>query len=393
MFEDWFDKHKTEVTAWFHELHRHPEVGFEEKRTAAFVAERLRAIGLTPETGIGGTGVVATLVGAGGPGRSIGLRAELDALPMQEESGLSYASETNGKAHGCGHDGHSVTLLTAATYLAAHPDFEGTVHFIFQPAEELLAGAEAMIADGLFDRFPCDEIYALHNMPGLPKGQIAVPSGAAMASADAIDVTILAAGTHGSAPHTGADGVLAAAAFITSLEQITTRVIDARQAGVISFGSLHGGTVRNILPAEVRLEGTMRTNSAAVRDRLVKAIKDVARGTAIAHGVQINAEVRAMAPVAKNDAATSEAVALAAETALGDGRALRGADPIMASEDFAFMLEQVPGTFFFVGQDGPYPHHPAYVFDPEVIPTGAAVFVELVRSRGKSVNSLSNRSV
>lgn len=393
MFDSWFEENRAVVTAWFYDLHRHPELGFEETRTAAFVAERLRSFGLQPETGIGGTGVVATLVGTRGAGRRIGLRAELDALPMSEESGLEYASQTPGKAHACGHDGHSVTLLSTAAYLSANPDFEGTVHFIFQPAEELLAGAQAMITDGLFARFPCDELYALHNMPGLPVGKIGIPKGAATASADALDVTITAAGTHGSAPHTGADSVLAAAAFITSLEQITTRVIDARYAGVISFGSVHGGTVRNILPAKVRLEATMRTNNADVRDRLIEAISNVARATEIAHGVKVTAEVRAMAPIAQNDDTTCDAVALAAETALGTDMVIRNTDPIMGSEDFAFMLEQVPGTFFFVGQDGPYPHHPEYVFDPNIIPSGAAVFAELVLARGKNVNTQSNRPI
>jgi len=388
MFDTWYEGNKGSVTGWLRDLHRHPELGFEETRTAAFVAERLRSFGLSPKTGIGGTGVVATLTGDRGAGRRIGLRAELDGLPMEEESGLAYASQTAGRFHGCGHDGHSVTLLATAAYLSENRDFEGTVHFIFQPAEELLTGAVAMMDDGLFDAFPCDEIYALHNMPGLPAGTVSVPTGAAMASADAVDIEIRAAGTHGSAPHTGADGILAAAAFITSLEQVATRVIDARRAGVISFGTIKGGAVRNILPAELRIEGTMRTNAREVRDRLTKAVQDVARATEIAHGVTVSAEVRAMAPVAMNDPVAAEAVALAAESVLGESRAIHGAEPIMASEDFAFMLEKVPGCFFFVGQDGPYPHHPAFVFDPDIIPVGAAVFSELVRTRGKSVNSL-----
>ncbi len=383
MFDGWFTSQKQQITQWFHDLHRHPEVGFEETNTAAFVAQRLRDFGLDPVTGIGGTGVVATVVGHRGPGRAIGLRAELDALPMQEETDLAYKSTLDGKAHMCGHDGHSVTLLTAAQYLSQHRDFEGTAHFIFQPAEELLEGAQAMISDGLFDRFPCDEIYALHNMPGLKKGTIGVPFGAAMASADAIDVTIKAKGTHGAAPHTGVDSVLAAASFITSVEQLATRVFDARQAGIISFGAIHGGTVRNILPARVTIKGTLRTNSANARDRLIETIRNVARATEIGHGVEMDAAITAMAPIAINDQTAADAVVRAAETALGSSQVIAGADPIMASEDFAFLLEHVPGCFFFVGQDGPFPHHPAYVFDPDVIPQGARVFVELIHQRGK----------
>ena len=240
MFQDWYRNRRQDVTGWFKDLHRHPEVGFEETRTAAFVAQRLRDMGLEPVTGIAGTGVVATLHGAKWNGRTIGLRAELDALPMTEDSGLPYASTITGCAHGCGHDGHTTTLLATAAYLSEHPDFFGSVRFIFQPAEELLTGAATMIAEGLFDRFPCDEIYALHNMPGLAVGTIGVPVGAAMASADAIDLIIHADGTHASAPHARADGVLAACAFITSLQQVSTRVIDARRAGVVSFGAIHG---------------------------------------------------------------------------------------------------------------------------------------------------------
>jgi amidohydrolase len=392
MFQDWYRNRRQDVTGWFKDLHRHPEVGFEETRTSAFVAQRLRDMGLEPVTGIAGTGVVATLHGAKGKGRTIGLRAELDALPMTEDSGLPYASTITGCAHGCGHDGHTTTLLATAAYLSEHPDFFGSVRFIFQPAEELLTGAATMIAEGLFDRFPCDEIYALHNMPGLAVGTIGVPVGAAMASADAIDLIIHADGTHASAPHTGADGVLAACAFITSLQQVSTRVIDARRAGVVSFGVIQGGSVRNILPATVTLQGTLRTNDATARERLIKSIHDVARATEIAHSVKIDVEVRPMAPIAINDATAAEAVVAAADHALGSGRAVLGVDAIMASEDFAFMLEQVTGAFFFVGQDGPYPHHPKYAFDPDLIPTGAAVFIELVKSRGQRINSSTVRS-
>lgn len=385
MFEAWFNQNKPTITGWLQTLHTHPETGFEEHRTAAFVAARLAEFELDVATGIGGTGVVATLYGAGAspdsPGRRIAFRAELDALPMQESADVPYHSQIDGRFHGCGHDGHSVTLLTAAKYLAANRNFHGTVHFIFQPAEEMLTGAAAMIADGLFQRFPCDEIYALHNLPGLARGHIGVPIGAALASADNIDVTITAAGTHGSAPQTGADAVLAAAAFITSVQQMATRVIDARDAGVISFGVISGGGARNILPERVRIEGTMRTNDEGARDRLIALLETMARAIEIAHDVSVALSIQHMVPVARNATLATHAVIASARRIVGNSHVVEAARPLMASEDFALMQKAVPGAYFFVGQSGPYPHHPEYVFDPAVIPVGAAIFADLAQSR------------
>lgn len=281
MFSTWYETQSKTSQSWLETLHRHPETGFEEARTAAFVADRLNELGYTVATGLAGTGIVGTLYGQDAtpdaPGRCIAFRAELDALPMQEKAKVDYASQDPKRFHGCGHDGHMVTALTAAAYLAEHRQFDGTVRFIFQPAEELLTGARAMIADGLFDRFPCDEIYALHNSPDLPPGQVGIPATAALSSADNIDITLRANGAHGSMPHTGEDAILAAAHLITSVQQATTRLVDAREAGVISFGLFHGGTARNILPEAARLEGTMRTTSSAVRDRLADLLKDAAR--------------------------------------------------------------------------------------------------------------------
>lgn len=381
MFATWYDTQREISVGWLEHLHRHPETGFAETRTAAFVAERLAALGFEVATGIGGTGVVGTIAGRSGPGRTIGLRAELDALPMEEKTGLAYRSRAAGRFHGCGHDGHMATVLTAAAYLAARRDFHGRVRVIFQPAEELLTGARAMIADGLLDRLACDEIYALHNMPGLPAGHVAVPAGAALASADDIDVTIRAQGTHGSMPQAGSDAVAAAAAFLTLVQQAATRSVDPREAAVVSFGRVAGGTARNILPEAVTLEGTLRTGAAPVRDRLAGVLADAAAATGRAFGVAVEVAVTPVAPAAHNDAACAAAVVAAAERVVGAGRVIRAARPVMASEDFAEFQARLPGAYFFIGQDGRPPHHPEYAFDPAIIPIGAAILVELARSR------------
>jgi hippurate hydrolase len=392
MFAKWYEGQRQVSEDWFKILHKHPETGFEEVYTAAFVADRLREFGFEVETGIGGTGVVGTLRGKGAtkdnPGRCIAFRAELDALPMTEKADLTYASQNPERFHGCGHDGHSVTALTAAAYIAQNPDFDGTVRFVFQPAEELLTGARAMISDGLFERFPCDEIYALHNLPGLPVGHVGIPAAAALSSADNIDITIRANGAHGSMPHTGEDAVAAAAHLITAVQQAATRVADARDAGVISFGLIQGGTARNILPDSVRIEGTMRTTALAVRDRLADLLQDAVRATELLFGVLIEIEITKVAPVTLNDPACVAAVVASACRTIGEENVIENTRNIMASEDFSEFSSRVPGAYFFVGQDGRMPHHPEYSFDMDIIPVGAAIFADLAKLRtSKSLNS------
>lgn len=392
MFTTWYETQSRTSQIWLQTLHRHPETGFEEARTAAFVADRLSELGYSVVTGIAGTGVVGTLHGRDAspeaPGRCIAFRAELDGLPMQEKAKVDYASEDPSRFHGCGHDGHMVTALTAAAYLAEHREFDGTVRFIFQPAEELLTGARAMIADGLFDRFPCDEIYALHNSPDLPAGQVGIPTTAALSSADNIDVTIRANGAHGSMPHTGEDAILAAAHLITSVQQATTRLVDAREAGVISFGLLQGGTARNILPEAVRLEGTMRTTSKAVRDRLADLLQDAVRATELLFGVLIEIDVEKVAPVTLNDPTCVSAAVSSATRVVGVDRVVENARNLMASEDFSELSSIVPGAYFFIGQSGYAPHHPEFIFDPDIIPVGAAIFADLAKLRtSKTLNS------
>ena len=385
MFATWFETQRETSLAWLQELHRHPETGFEETRTAAFIADRLRGLGYDVATGLAGTGVVGTLHGQHAtserPGRCVAFRAELDALPMQEKAKLAYASQDPNRFHGCGHDGHMVTALTAAAYLAEHRGFDGTVRFIFQPAEELLSGARAMLADGLFDRFPCDEIYALHNSPDLPAGQVGVPTRAALSSADNIDIIIRANGAHGSMPHTGQDAILAGAHLITSVQQAATRLVDARAAGVLSFGVFQGGTARNILPDTVRIEGTLRTTAPEVRDRLVDVLQDGARATELLFGVVIALDVEKVAPVTLNDPACVAAAIASAARVVGANRVTENARSLMASEDFSELSARVPGAYFFIGQSGPAPHHPEFVFDPDIIPVGAAIFADLAKHR------------
>lgn len=384
MFRPWYRDHEPRSEAWLHDLHRHPEIGFEEHRTADLVAGLLEEMGLEVRRGIGGTGVVGLLRGQGACGgrpRRIGIRAELDALPMAEQSGLPYASRHEGAFHGCGHDGHMVTALTAAAYLAAHPDFAGEALFIFQPAEELLRGARAMLDAGVLDDLPCDEVYALHNLPGLPAGHVAVPEGTAMASADDVDVTLSGAGTHGSAPHTGADTIMAAAAFMSMVQQAATRAIDARKAAVLSFGRIEAGTARNILPASAALQGTLRCGDAAARDRFAALLRQTASAIEAVHDVRIDLRITPVAPLALNAAACRDAVLASARRVVGAGRVIDRTPHLMASEDFAEFQARVPGAYFFIGQDGPYPHHPAYRFDPAIIPVGAEILVDLVRTR------------
>lgn len=393
MFATWFDTQRETSNGWLQELHRHPETGFEETRTATFIAERLRDLGYDVATGLAGTGVVGTLHGrhatSARPDRCVAFRAELDALPMQERAKVAYVSQDPNRFHGCGHDGHMVTALTAAAYLSEHRDFDGTIRFIFQPAEELLTGARAMIADGLFERFPCDEIYALHNSPDLPAGQIGVPTTAALSSADNIDITIRANGAHGSMPHTGEDAILAGAHLITSVQQAATRLVDARAAGVMSFGLFQGGTARNILPETVRIEGTMRTTASEVRDRLADLLQDAARATELLFGVVVALDVDKVAPVTLNDPTCAAAVVASASRAVGANRITENARNLMASEDFSELSARVPGAYFFIGQGGYAPHHPEFVFDTEIIPVGAAIFADLAKHRtSTSLNSL-----
>jgi amidohydrolase len=371
-----------ELRAVRHDLHRHPELGFREQRTAAVIAEHLRAWGITVHEGIGKTGVVGVLQ-AGTGERAIGLRADMDALPIQEATGLPHASVHPGVSHGCGHDGHATMLLCAARYLAQTRRFAGRVHLIFQPAEEGLAGARAMIEDGLFERFPCAEVYALHNWPSLPAGTIATRPGAIMAAADRFDITVRGAGGHAAQPHLAADTILCAAQIIVAANTLVARRVDPQAAAVLSITRIQGGSSHNVLPSEVQLTGTVRTFDPAVQDRLEAALRDLVEGTARAAGCTAQLEYLRYYPATINDADCARHVLEASRALFGS--ALVPDAPAATSEDFAFMLQQVPGAYVWLGQGSPHHvaslHHPGYDFNDDVLATGAALLASLAERR------------
>ena len=372
--------YQDELVAIRRDLHAHPEIGFEEERTAKIVAERLAAWGIEVHRGIGKTGVVGVLRSGGGNARRIGLRADMDALPIQEKTGLPYASTNPGRMHACGHDGHTTMLLGAARYLAETRDFEGTAVFIFQPAEEGLGGARRMIADGLFDRFPCDEIYGLHNSPDGPRGKITIKPGPAMAGADFFDIRIQGRGSHGAYPHKSADPVVIAMALGQALQTIVSRNADPLQPAVVSITQIHAGSAYNVIPDTAHLAGTVRTFDDDLRDLVRSRIREISAGIATAFGASIEVDIRGVFSVLRNDPEKAEAVAHAASELFGEAALDRATAPHMGSEDFADMLLAVPGAYCWLGMDagGGALHNPNYRFDDEIIPIGGSLLARLV---------------
>ena len=376
-----------DLAAFRQDLHRHPEMGFEERRTAARVASRLRACGIAVEEGLAGTGVVGTLKGRRPGQRSIALRADMDALPILEATGLPYASATPGVMHACGHDGHTTMLLGAAEELARDPDFAGTVHFIFQPAEEGLGGGRRMVEEGLFRRFPVDAVFGLHNEPGLALGRFGLRAGPMLANVDTWSVTFRGTGGHGAVPHRATDPTQPLAAFIGSLQGIIGRNLPARETGVLSVGHIAAGDARapNVIPAEVRVSGTGRSFRPEIRETMGRRLRELAEALAAAHGCAAEVEYRHDYPALVN---TAEHVALAARAAaalVGEEQVDTDFPPITAGEDFAYMLQERPGAFMLVGngvaEDGSF-HHvhtPRYDFNDALLPLGAAYWVSLVR--------------
>ena len=373
-----------EMRAIRQDLHRHPELGFNERRTSALVAERLRAWGIPVHVGIGKTGVVG-VIEAGHCARSIGLRADMDALPIQESSEAAHASAHQGIAHSCGHDGHTAMLLCAARYLAETRRFNGRVHLIFQPAEEGQAGARAMIDDGLFERFPCSEVYALHNWPSLPVGTVAVRPGPMMAAADRFDITVRSSGAHAAQPHLTSDTILCAAQIVTAANTLVARRIDPNATAVLSITCIHGGDAHNVLPSEVKLTGTVRTFDPVVQDKIEMALRELVEGTVRAAGCTANLEYVRYYPATLNDAQCAQHALEIGRTLFGEQAFIAGA-PAATSEDFAFMLQKVPGAYIWLGQGhsqgNSFPlHHPRYDFNDEVLPKGAALLAALAERR------------
>lgn len=379
-FSDWTTAQQAESLGWFERLHAMPETGFGESRTAAFIAGALRGLGLEVITGLGGTGVVGLLRGpkAAADAPFIGLRAELDALPMQGPADGTVQTPDGPRYHGCGHDGHMATLLTAAAALSRRGDLGCNVAFLFQPAEELLTGAAAMLADGLLERVPLSAIYALHNIPGLPSGSVGVVEGAALASSDEIRVTVRAQGTHGAVPQTGQDAILAAAHFLGLGQQLLTRRTDGRDSAVLSFGQIAGGHAANVLPEQVGIAGSLRCHSEQARAAVHALLADAAQSTTRAFGTPVDLAIDPKVPVLVNDPVCAARVRDAVVRRLGAGRLIATPRPVMASEDFSLFLKHVPGAYFFVGQDGAFCHHPDYRFDTGIIPVGAAILIDLV---------------
>lgn len=367
------------LVALRHDLHAHPELAFEERRTAGIVAAALRLLGLEVHEGLAGTGVVGTLR-HGSSRRTVSLRADMDALPIAEQSRLGYASRIADVHHGCGHDGHTAMLLGAAQQLARTRRFDGTVHFIFQPAEEGRGGARWMVEEGLFERFPCDAIYALHNWPDLPLGHAQTREGPIMAAADRFDIVLRGRGGHAAQPHRTPDVLLAASQLVVQLNTIVSRRIDPAASAVLSVTRVEGGSSHNVLPAEATLTGTVRSFESQVQDRIEAALRDAAAGIALAHGVEAEVRYQRYYPATLNSAAEAQ---LALQAALAAGlQASIAPRPAFTSEDFSFMLRERPGAYLWLGQGraapgagGEHPlHHPCYDFNDEALPYGVRWF-------------------
>jgi hippurate hydrolase len=371
-----------DMAAWRHDFHEHPELLYEVHRTAGIVADKLREFGCDEVvTGIGRTGVVGVIRGRkSSSGRTIGLRADMDALPMEEMSGVPYASKVPGMMHACGHDGHTAMLLGAAKYLTETRNFDGTAVVIFQPAEEGGAGGKAMVDDGLMTRWGIQEVYGLHNMPGLPEGHIHTTPGAMLASADLVEIKVIGKGGHGGAgPHKAVDSVLIGSQIVSALQSIVARNVDPLKSAVISITQFNAGTAFNIIPETAELKGTVRTLDPAVRDLVERRIGEIADSIARAYGGSAETKYTRMYPVTMNHAPQAAVAADVARDVVGAERVNDHAVPLMGGEDFAFMLEARPGAFVFLGMgDGNDCHHPAYRFNDNVLGHGASYWVRLV---------------
>ena len=379
---DRIDAFADELTAIRRDLHAHPEIGFEEVRTSGIVAEKLAQWGIEVHRGLGGTGVVGVLKGKGNGSKRIGLRADMDALPMEENTNLQWRSTIPDRFHGCGHDGHTTILLGTARYLAETRNFDGTVHFIFQPAEEGLGGARAMIKDGLFEKFPCDEIYGLHNAPDLNHGELAILPGPAMSGADFFDITINGYGAHGAMPERSKDPIVIAMAVVQALQSIVSRNVSPTEAAVVSITQVHAGSAYNVIPGEAKLAGTVRAFSDEVRALIRERVRAICAGMAAAFQVEIDVEIRDIFSVLVNQEEHSRVVTEVARTVVGPTNVKTRSQLKMGSEDFADMLQAVPGAYFWLGHDGSVPvHNPAFTLDDKILPVGASMFARIIETR------------
>ena len=375
-----------ELTAIFKDLHAHPEIGLEEVRTAAIVADKLRGYGLDEvHTGIGITGVVGIIYGRGGKdagGKRVGLRADMDALPIHEQTNLLYSSTNAGKMHACGHDSHTTMLLGAAKHLAATRDFDGTAIMIFQPAEEGLGGARGMLADGLFDRFPCDEVYGMHNSPNGKPGTVGICKGAAMAGAAFFDITVIGKGSHAAMPQQSRDTLVTASALVGLLQTIVSRNVAPLDTCVVSVTQIHAGSAYNVIPETAQISGTIRYFKDEVYAIAETRIKEICAGFGAAFGAEITVNLRNVFDVLMNDNNLSDAYMDAARDIVGEENISRDDEPATGSEDFADMLKVVPGAYCRVGHTGDVPlHNPGFVLGTELLPVGASIMARIVERR------------
>lgn len=381
-------KFHSELTKLRQDLHQNPEIGFEEIRTSGIVAGALEALGITVHRGIGKTGLVGIIEGKkSDSGRMIGLRADMDALPILEENQMEHCSKVPGMMHACGHDGHTAVLLGAAKYLASTRNFNGTVALIFQPAEEGLGGAKAMLDDGIFEKFPCDEIYALHNWPALPAGTIGINPGPMMAASDIFEITIDGRGGHGAHPYQTIDPIIVMAQIITALQTIVSRNVHPVKSAVISFGHVSAGSPKaaSVIPSHAKMVGTVRTFSDEVQSLVESRMREIIASIAQAFGAKAELNYRRSYPATINTPECANALADLAIELFGEANVVRDLIPSMGSEDFSFMLQKKPGAYFRLGQggaeEGRLLHNPTFDFNDEVIPVGSAMFAALVERR------------
>jgi amidohydrolase len=378
---------QSEMAKWRRHIHQHAELGFEEHDTAGFVASKLRSWGIPLVEGVGRTGVIGTLKGAAGVGTSIGIRADMDALPMTEATGLPYASKNSGRMHACGHDGHTTMLLGAAYALAQSPNFAGTVHFIFQPAEEGLGGAKAMLADGLFERFPCEEIYALHNSERR-FGQVIVHERALAAACDRFEIKIHGTGGHAAMPHLACDPIPIAARILLDIEALPGRLTDAMAPSIVTVGAVKAGEAFNTIPDHATLIGTVRCFDPGIRGKIETTIRQIANGHAGMRGARAEIDFQTLFAPTVNTPEQARFLAKVAAAVVGEENILRDPPPEMGSEDFSFMLQERPGCYFMLGyadaQHTAFLHETKYDFNDAILPIGASIWVRLVEERLKA---------
>ena len=370
-----------DLTAWRRDLHEHPELGFEEVRTSAIVAQRLREFGVDEViTGIAKTGVVGAIKGRQ-PGGAIGLRADMDALPIHEATGLPYASKIPGKMHACGHDGHTAMLLGAARYLSETRNFAGTVYVIFQPAEEGFAGGRVMVEEGLFERFPMQMVFGMHNWPQLPAGHFVWRHGPVMAACSQFEIVINGKGAHAAMPHQGIDPIVIAAHIVTGLQSIVARNVDPAESGVVTVGHISGGDTFNVIPQTVHMKGTTRWFTAKVGDQLESGVRRIATGIAASFGATAEVDYRRTYIPTVNDPEATDLAAIAARAVAGEARVSRMANPTMGGEDFSFMLEAKQGCYIMLGggrgEGDAQVHHPKYDFNDGILAVGASYWATL----------------